>query len=102
MKTKTGRADASSILVWLSSSLLTSGGKYSIIRCDKTLKNEKVIEKWFECGLISSICVPLKWLKFKRLTTLGVDKDMEQLELSYFAGRDLKGSTTLENYWVVS
>ena len=37
-----------------------------------------------------------EWLKLTRLDTPNVDKDLEQLELLYTAGRSVKKSTTLE------
>lgn len=33
---------------------------------------------------------PLKWLKFKKLAIANVDKGVEELELSYTAGREEK------------
>lgn len=42
-----------------------------------------------------------KWVKFKRLSTPSVCKDMEELELSYTAGGNVNDTTTLENSMVV-
>lgn len=54
---------------------------------------------YLKCELIYYIHVPLKWL---RLTIQSVNKDVEQLDLSYIAVKNFKGTATLENYGVVS
>lgn len=100
MKTKAGRADASLILVWLSYSLLTSRGKYSIIRCKKTLKNEKLSRRLFAMWITIFYACPIKVAKIFKTWQYSLDKSW--LEPSYIVGGNLKGTTTLENHWIVS
>lgn len=44
----------------------------------------------------------IKMAEVRKITIQSVDKDVEQLELSYITGRNLKGTRTMENQWVVS
>lgn len=102
MKTKTGRAEASPILIWLNNAFLTLWGHYSIIRCNKTLKNEKLLRRLLEMWINILQTCHIKMAKVRKITIQSVDKDVEQLELSYITGRNLKGTRTMENQWVLS
>lgn len=44
----------------------------------------------------------IKMAKGRKMTIQSADKNLEQLELSYITGRNLKGTRTMENHWVVS
>lgn len=42
---------------------------------------------------------PLEWLKFKRLTTPSVDKEVEEVEISYIAGENERWNSHIKNQY---
>lgn len=91
MKTKTSRAKASPILAWLNYSFLTLWGHYPIIRCNRTLKNEKLSRRLLEMWINILQTCHIKMAKVRKVTQ-SVNKNVEQLELSYI-------TETFIHYW---